>query len=112
MVKNGSKDEYNDMRRQFRKIDMNSQIQLMNGNDTIRDISLWHQSVEAQEALNHPDELQQLINKATALSVLGKRNNTDTSGANAASAHDNEQESNDTGTTIRKAKKGNVTASN
>ena len=41
MVKNGSKDQYNDLRRQFRKINMNNQIQLMNGNDVIRDISLW-----------------------------------------------------------------------
>jgi len=73
MVKNGSKDQYNDLRRQFRKIELNNQIQLMNGNDPLRDISLWHQTPEAQNEMNHPDELQQMIYRATALSVLGKR---------------------------------------
>lgn len=76
MVKNGSKDTYNDLSRQFRKIEKRSQIQLMNGNEVIRDISLWHQTPEAQEEFDHPDELQQLIYKATALSVLGKRTAT------------------------------------
>lgn len=100
VVKNGSKDQYNDLRRQFRKIDLNSQIQLMNGNDVIRDISLWHQSVEAQEALNHPDELQQLINKATALSVLGRRTSAE------ANVPASEPESTDT-TTKKPRKAGN-----
>lgn len=78
LVKNGSKDTYNDLQRQFRKIDKKNHIQLMNGNEVIRDVSLWHQTPEAQEEFNHPDELQQLIYKATALSVLGKRTaNTD-----------------------------------
>lgn len=48
-------------------------IQLMNGNTPMRDICLWDQTIQRQAEDDDPDELQQLIYQAMAISPLVKR---------------------------------------
>jgi len=76
--KRGTKGVYSDLNKQFIKIEMNNQLQFMYKNEAVRDIAHWHQTIEAQQESNHPDEFQQLIYRTTALSTLGKRATTDT----------------------------------
>lgn len=59
--------------KQCTRIRVDRFIQLMNGKSAMRDISLWDQTIERQEQADDPDELQQLIYQATAISPLGKR---------------------------------------
>ena len=71
--RNAISERFCPLSKQCTRIKACDQIQLMNGKTPMRDICLWDQTVQRQEEDDDPDELQQLIYSAMAISPLGKR---------------------------------------